>query len=315
MAFVFPLINVAISDLVEYYEIDNIKMFYENFTGSSTYTIRGKRMPEIYNEHTKRVQADMDTEITQHIHGSSHNILVQLFEYLENWLSDVRVQEVNVIWVENKIDEYNNRIIKEFSDKQQEIGDEFRKGLDPNRIAGTEYENIKDSNKLSPLLSGYFKTKETHRLYRCVESTAKVIEYSEFIVYYGKVVKEVVNGFVQIIQPYLKQWKNDLIKANSTVIIQQSTSNIKPLHSPKKLKVKLNVKQLSYLFKLLDEEKLIDTKSKMDLFRLIAENFATIGKDSISENNIRNHFNSPEKATAKFWAKHLSEMLKRARNL
>jgi len=313
MAFVFPLINVAISDLVEYYEIDNIKMFYENFTGSSTYTIRGKNMPEIYNEHTKRVQADMDTEITQHIHGSSHNVLVQLFEYLENWLNDVRIEKIDIAWIEKRIDKHNNWIISDFSKKQQEIGDEFIKGLDTTRIVGVEYETIVKNNLL-PFFNP-FKTKVTHRLYHCVESTPNVIEYSEFIVYYGKVVKEVVNGFVQIIQPYLKQWKNDLIKANSTVIIQQSTSNIKPLHSPKKLKVKLNVKQLSYLFKLLDEEKLIDTKSKMDLFRLIAENFATIGKDSISENNIRNHFNSPEKATAKFWAKHLSEMLKRARNL
>lgn len=68
-----------------------------------------------------------------------------------------------------------------------------------------------------------------------------------------------------------------------------------------KIKVELTVPQLSYLFRSLFEEKLLDVKNKTELFKTLAAVFQTKGKDDLSPNSIKNKFDSPEEAAAIFW--------------
>lgn len=62
----------------------------------------------------------------------------------------------------------------------------------------------------------------------------------------------------------------------------------------KKMKVKLSVADLAFLFRLLSEEKVIETKYNTDIFKFISDSFTTKGSDGISIKSIKNNFDSPQ---------------------
>lgn len=68
-----------------------------------------------------------------------------------------------------------------------------------------------------------------------------------------------------------------------------------------KIKTALSVPQLAYLFRLLENNKLIIAPNKMDLFDIIADTFQTKGSDTISAASIKNKFDSPEHTAIEFW--------------
>jgi len=82
-------------------------------------------------------------------------------------------------------------------------------------------------------------------------------------------------------------------------------AKINPLRQSKqpqyKIKTKLTVPQLAYLFRALNDNKLIDVTNKTELFKFIAEAFQTKGSDDLSWNNIKNKFDTPEFKAVEFW--------------
>lgn len=80
-----------------------------------------------------------------------------------------------------------------------------------------------------------------------------------------------------------------------------------------KLKVKLSVAQLTYLFKILEEHKLIDANHNTDIFKFIADSFQTKGKkdkEEQSNKSIKNDFDNPEMKTIVFWDEKFEEFKK-----
>jgi len=61
-----------------------------------------------------------------------------------------------------------------------------------------------------------------------------------------------------------------------------------------KLELKLSVADLALLFRLLDEEKLIQYKYKTDIYRFIANSFKTEKQPNISDASVKNNFLSPD---------------------
>jgi len=61
-----------------------------------------------------------------------------------------------------------------------------------------------------------------------------------------------------------------------------------------KLKLNMSVPEIALLFRLLDEEKILNYKYKTDIYRFIASSFKTEKQDEISEASIKNKFISPD---------------------
>lgn len=68
-----------------------------------------------------------------------------------------------------------------------------------------------------------------------------------------------------------------------------------------KLKLGINVKDLSYLFRALNDHQIIKAKYNTEIFRFISESFATEKTDNISINSIKNHFDCPDFDTMDYW--------------
>jgi len=68
-----------------------------------------------------------------------------------------------------------------------------------------------------------------------------------------------------------------------------------------KLKLGINVKDLSYLFRALNDHQIIKAKYNTEIFRFISESFVTEKTDNISVNSIKNHFDSPEFDVMDYW--------------
>jgi len=87
--------------------------------------------------------------------------------------------------------------------------------------------------------------------------------------------------------------------------ITEHEAKINPLNQTKqpqyKMKTKLTVPQLSYLFRALNDNKLIDITNKTDLFKFIADSFQTKASDDISWQSVKNKFDTPEFKAVEFW--------------
>jgi predicted metal-dependent hydrolase len=68
-----------------------------------------------------------------------------------------------------------------------------------------------------------------------------------------------------------------------------------------KLKTNLTVKEIAYLFRVLNDEGIIDAKHKTDIFNFIAENFSSKQKEDVSVNSIKNAFDTPDFNAMDFW--------------
>jgi hypothetical protein len=66
-----------------------------------------------------------------------------------------------------------------------------------------------------------------------------------------------------------------------------------------KLKIKMSVNDLALLFRLLDEENLIDYRHKTEIYRHISNNLKTTQQDIISEASVKNKFLSPDNTAIK----------------
>jgi hypothetical protein len=78
-------------------------------------------------------------------------------------------------------------------------------------------------------------------------------------------------------------------------------SNNQQIMTNNKLKTKLTVPQLALLFKLLDDEKLFDIKTKTELHKFISNNFQTKKQENISESSVKNKMDTPEATALEFW--------------
>jgi len=90
----------------------------------------------------------------------------------------------------------------------------------------------------------------------------------------------------------------DFLRSAITFVDEQDVpvqqSGIENLVTSAKLKSTLNVGQLSYLFKLLMEEGLLEYKHKTDVYRFIATNFETKKASIISTDSIKNQMDNPD---------------------
>lgn len=83
---------------------------------------------------------------------------------------------------------------------------------------------------------------------------------------------------------------------------QSSQKNLElPVPTHPKLKMKLTVDQIAYLFKLLYDSDLIDVRHTTEIQRFIIANFETPVTQNISAKNLANSFGNPDQKSLDFW--------------
>lgn len=89
-------------------------------------------------------------------------------------------------------------------------------------------------------------------------------------------------------------------------MVSRSYKNELPFNSSK-IKLKLNIDQLAYLIRLMQESGMFDMSRKSDIAKQIVEHFSTIGTDEISERNLTRKLSETNKSEAIFWEKLLKK--------
>ncbi len=72
-----------------------------------------------------------------------------------------------------------------------------------------------------------------------------------------------------------------------------------------KIETDLTVGQITLLFRLLDEDKLLIYKNKTDIFRFIVKTFSSKRIETLSELSVKNRFTSPDVSEIEFWTTEL----------
>ena len=97
---------------------------------------------------------------------------------------------------------------------------------------------------------------------------------------------------------------------NST---SDNTDSSSLLHN--KIKTKLSVPQLAYLFRcLVDEKGILNEKNKASLFRKISAGYISTRQDNISPGSISNKFSMPDPNAIDFWDEKFTHLKQLARN-
>lgn len=84
-------------------------------------------------------------------------------------------------------------------------------------------------------------------------------------------------------------------------------------HTSQRLKTNLSVKELTYLFRALHDEKIVESRQKTDIFNFIADNFSSKQKDEISANSIKNAFDIPDYNAVDFWQEKFTHLMQKAK--
>jgi len=81
-----------------------------------------------------------------------------------------------------------------------------------------------------------------------------------------------------------------------------------PSINSEKIKTMLSVKQLSLLFRMLSDDKVIECDNVTKLSKQISSTFSSKKADDISDKSVKNHFDSPDNEAIKFWKTELGRL-------
>lgn len=137
----------------------------------------------------------------------------------------------------------------------------------------------------------------------------------------GNDLENSLNNFVNALNGYIKHYPNfvevtclsldSYKKKYYGLDINSNTSQ--PSKPKKKLKTNLTVVEIAYLFRVLYDKKIIDSKYKTHIYKFIAENFSSKEKDDISPKSLKNAFDTPDYNTIDFWQEKFTHFMQKAK--
>ncbi|MGQ8336273.1 hypothetical protein ACUNWD_06945 [Sunxiuqinia sp. A32] len=95
---------------------------------------------------------------------------------------------------------------------------------------------------------------------------------------------------------YIEKYSKHKFEITNT-LITELTEKIDFVHiksESNKLNLNLSVADISLFFRLLDDEKIFNTKHKTEIYRFISQSFSTNKQESISEASVKNKFITPD---------------------
>jgi len=285
MALEFLRVSQAIEYTLSFYQIDRIKEYMFKFADKVTVKVNdtstGYSSRE-WHEIVIGLQDRMDDEITQHMVISNSVAQAYLFNTLESWVNDYRFESVWLPDIVDEIDKYNNRIYEEFLLKVESDEEKFK--ANENYSKYNHLDKIPIVHKAGGGLIGLMRrasqspafeytTEDEYR--RFIIAYCPPLIDTAFLEQYASVVKQLIDHFKWIVSKQLSIYKST--KSNvSQLQIENSNLHIQqPSVESKKLKTKLSVDQLAYLFQLLKEEGIITTETNVEISEFISEHFET----------------------------------------
>lgn len=311
----------AITYTLEYYEIGRIRNHMLLFAGKTSDLSYSKETLSDWYDLMFDLHSQLENEIREVIATHTPTAQYLFFDTVRKWLNeDYRLIGVNREKVLQEIWDYNEKTEKEFELRVTNNVDAHRNSPHFNRAEKEEYEVEVTTPVWALFLPNAniipYTQKKIHHKIHCIEEIPPILDWTYFKDYIQLLTK-LIDSLRGVLLKYSTQYEQGKIPYSNTATIG-NTDNTKLLAPPqesKKVKFKLSVAQLSFLFRMLFDAGLIDTKVKEDLYRFISENSESKRSNNISTNAIGNDFNSIDKATATFWEAKLKEMLKQAKSI
>lgn len=324
---VYYRVNQAIYYTCVYYEMERIAPHMARIAGKSSNS--SSELLDAYYEETMASHERMEDEIKQNIYITVRNAQVDFFEWLKEWLTDVRIQSLNRAWIIRAIEGYNERVYAKFLADLEKKEAEFKSTDKYNSLKHLDEYETPAPTAFQVLLGGlgtlsYENGKATYYRFLCITEGPELIDTDRtYLSEYFDFVNGIITNFRRIVSKYVDRFDAGGITApgEQILVIKGDEPRLieaeKPDHT--KINVNLSVKQLTYLFRLLYDVRpeIFNVKTQTELYQFIAQNFttkATKGK-ALSLDNIKNTFEGPEKNVADFWVAILQKMLVQSKNL
>lgn len=322
---IFPRIERAIHFTTEYFKIGRIVDSISKLDGGLNLSYL-----DTFYEVTISSHEHMQAEIMQTILGSNKFIQMEMFERLKECLSwwpfNDYQYEIELIVKEYNRKEWDKYVEEVISDEEK-----FKTGID------YTVQHNGEIKKEYPAVTTIFGHKPkrletlTNKWFYCNTKKPAVIN-EDFIPEYFDMLDQIVASFKSACVKDVARYFNGQITPGVDVIIEkhiisaQSEPKLLEEINPKqiedkrpkntRIKVNISVEELTMLFRLLKEEKIIISKPKKDfeIHDFIAEHFETVGREDfkISSKNVGKLWSSTDPDVLTFWTKKFTDLLKRA---
>lgn len=309
----FPRVADAIHSTLEYYKLAKIKTHIKILSGKEA-------NPGVYESSYETVfllHKRMGEEMDQTLTTSTRFAQVYLFEVLKEWLEDYRVADVHIPTIEAEINKYNHDLYSAFLLATEKKMEDYC----------SKYEYVGEGGEYEeedlPLYFNY-KPKKIFRKIYCIETIPDFID-TDFLEGYLIKVNQLLVSLRANIYRYIKLYNHlydgDQEKTMSidTSVINNLPQTSKFLQAPdsaagNKLKVSITIEQLTVLFRLLKESKIIEAKVAKVIQQFIADNFEIEGREGIpiSAANVAKLWSSTDTDVLNFLIGKLIEMQKLA---
>lgn len=324
----FPHFFIALDWTLGYYDISIIKKEFElignyGYGGSNRDTVQSS-YDLVLTLHDR-----MENEIKHTIQNCYPATQVLHLELLKSWLDDFRVKETNKDYIEYLIDKYNAELYEELLIEVEKKEIEFKSTAHYKLEHGAEYTFEKPIMRLHgwmPINTGKTETViEKNNKFFCIDKTPEYLDIKYLNQFIARL-DVLISNFRRILTKYVDLYDTGKLPVSNQVVLVQAPQEENPqkalpqplITAPKKLKVKLSVEQLTYLFRLLKDEGLIEANDNIEIHEFISKNFEThkAGKNAdISKLKIESSFSSPEKSTANSLLPILKQMWNKAAQL
>jgi len=312
----------ALNYTMEFYKIGKIKdhmLILAGKDANSKYKLEWYDL--IFNLHTK-----MEGEILQVIHTTNHNTQVFFFETLKSWLNSYKVQAVHVPTIINEIENYNKNTLEAFEIKVQNEVDKLHASEEyKTKKHLEEYETMSFGHSIGGMLalvSGAKKRTVKHYKYYCITEIPELLD-TDYTPKYVELLATLLVNLRNVLSKYVKLYDEGKIKAHDVVyvnpqlpVLPQKEQKLLPSPKGSKINAKLTIPQLAYLFKMLNDEGIIDSNTYKEIHEMIANNFTVSSKDKgedISASKIGKMWNAFEAKTAAFWIAKFIDLHNRAK--
>lgn len=274
-------------------------------------------------------QVHMEKDILQTLRGSDLLTKNELFDLLKGWRDyfGVYVSDLKNL-LTPLITHHNAEAMREFD---QFVEEEEKKFTSTERYKTLNHLDFyeQDLRGLAPVFwNALGQRKVQYHRYYVIEKRPDLIDIN-LLPAYLSIVQPILYNFINVVDKY-SNWHQEikLHGIHFAAISQQLIT--KELPEPntnkkrknkeqdnrqsikKKLKTNLSVSQLAYLFKLLNEMRLLNVESQNEICEFLADSFSTKQSTKLSVKNLENTFSNTDKPTAIYWEGKLKEMKSKA---
>jgi hypothetical protein len=250
-------------------------------------------------------QDRMDEEINQTIRTCDQLTKEELFEYLTDWIQYLESYLKAPQKLEQLISQYNEKRLLEYHKLVDLAEQKFKETEQYKTLDNLDFYEVKYVG--FPIIGAMHRDESQKRLVqyrRFFEVPDPDLIDIDYLNNYLEVARPIILRCINIAKKRLSYLKGE----NETKELPASLSkptNLLPATTIKsnKLKVRLTVEQLTVLFRLLKDSKLIDAKYDKEIHSFVADNFETVGLGgkSISAKNVAKLFSSTDTSVLNFW--------------